>query len=173
MEIFCLALAAVLVTACASAPLPDNQRVIAIDARLVRSSGDALGSTDSLSLSSDKVWDALMVVYPRIGIQVRSMNRGKGEIGNLDFNFPHSINGKPVSTYLNCGTDPMLGPNANAYPVKASIKSQVISTGATTQLRTTFSAVTSRIGQSDKLSCSSTGVLEGLLVTMVRNQYAQ
>ena len=79
------------------------------------------------------------------------------------------FDGQPLSMYLNCGNDPMGGPNADLNPVQVSIVTRARASGGTsTVLETLVSGFTYKGGASSApIHCATTGELEEHLAKMV------
>ena len=151
-----------------------NQRVLVSDEThsSIRTSADPSGVEAVIAAPPDKVWAALLVAYPAMGIPALSINRPIGEVGNRNFRILHKLSGEPASIYLNCGFDALVGPQANSYPIDASMLTVIRpdSAGAT-HIETRLSGSARKIGVvADPLYCGSTGALERKLTEAVRKQ---
>ena len=154
-------------------PPPVNQRVLVSDeshSGAITSSIDPSGAQVVVPASVDKVWAALLLAYPEIGIQVLSINRPSGELGNRNFRILHKLNGKAAAIYLNCGFDAIIGPQANSYPIDASMLTVVrADTAGTTYMETHLTGTAKKIGAvADPLYCGTTGALERQLADAVQ-----
>ena len=159
---------------------PDaNQRVLVADeshsGRIITTSADASGVESVLAAPMDKVWDALLAAYKDLGIEVLSMNRPAGEMGNRNFKMPSNINRQPRSRWFNCGMDPLSGPSANVYPIDASMLTVIkADTAGTTHIETRLSGSARKTGvNADPLYCATTGNLELFLADDVRKHLGQ
>ena len=164
-------------TTSGSSTPPVNQRVLVSDeshSGAITTSSDASGSEAVIAAPVDKVWAALLVAYPELGIQVLSINRPSGEIGNRNFRILHKLNGQAASMYLNCGFDALIGPQANSYPIDASMLTVVrADTAGTTHIATRLSGSAKKIGAvADPLYCGTTGALERQLNDAVNKHVA-
>ena len=150
-----------------------NQRVLISDestSGAINTSFDPSGSEAVIAAPVDKVWEALLVAYPEIGIQVLSINRPIGEVGNRNFRILHKLKGEAASKYLNCGFDALVGPQANSYPIDASLLTAVRPDSAgTTHIESRLTGTAKKIGAiADPLYCESTGALERQLADAVK-----
>ena len=154
-----------------------NQRVLISDEThsTIRTSDDPSGAEAVIAAPPDKVWAALLVAYPAMGIPALSINRSTGEVGNRNFRILHKLNGEAAAIYLNCGFDSIVGPQANSYPIDASMLTVIRpDTAGATHIQTRFSGSAKKIGAvADPLYCGSTGALEQHLIEVVRKQATQ
>jgi hypothetical protein len=157
-----------------------NQRVLVSDeshegGRIITTSTDLTGVEAVVAAPMDKVWDALLAAYKDLGIEVLSMNRPIGELGNRNFRMPSNISRQPRSRYFNCGIDPLSGPQANVYPIDASMLTVMkADTSGTTRLETRLTGSARKTGvNADPLYCATTGNLELVLADAVRKHLAQ
>jgi hypothetical protein len=171
-----LVLVSILAAGCApaatshTASSPD--RVVAVDdtrGASIRTHSDAGAAKVSLRASADQVFTAVAQSYATLKVPVTYTDRGLGELGNKKFVMSRTFDGQRVSTYLNCGDDPMGGPNADANPVQVSIVTRARASGGTsTVLETMVSGVTYKPGaNSGPIYCATTGELEEHLAEMV------
>lgn len=168
---------ALAVIACASSgtqsPSTITDRVVMTDQH-----GQVYHSTDVSTAQDITVRTApanaiavLTQTYTNLGIPIGTLNSQSGEVGNKHYRITsHSVGGKRVSYYLDCGADPRNGiARADAYDVTMSVVSVVTAVGDSTSLVTTDVEGDARaIGVSgDPIHCSTTGQLEhaiGLLL---------
>ena len=62
------------------------------------------GRQVSVTAPAGAVLTAVVQVYSDLNIPIGTAQTGSGRIGNVNLRVPsHSIGGKPLSTYLNCG----------------------------------------------------------------------
>ncbi len=159
-------------TGTSSSTPTENQRVLVSDEthHTILTSADPTGAEAVIAAPMDKVWEALLAAYKDIGIQVLSINRPTGELGNRNFRMPSRISGQPRSRYFNCGMDALVGPQANAYPIDASMLTVIkADTTGTTHMETRLTGSARKIGvNADPLYCSTTGALEAVLADAVR-----
>lgn len=157
----------------------ENQRVLVADeshsGRIITTSADPSGVESVVAAPMDKVWDALLASYKDLGIEVLSINRPIGELGNRNFRMPSNVNRQPRSRYFNCGMDPLSGPQANVYPIDASMLSVIkADTAGTTRIETRLTGSARKTGvNADPLYCATTGSLELFLADDVRKHLAQ
>ena len=149
--------------ACASSggPPTDTQRVILTDDQIYRTSVSGNAKT-ILSATPDQVWTALGQVYAGLGVEVATLDRANGRIGNAKFYKSRRMAGESISAFLNCG-DTFSGPAANVHRIHMSLISTVRpGPGGKTELETSFNAEAQSMegASSDRLACGTTGVLE-------------
>jgi len=181
-----LVLLALLTAGCASAPAsappsvtannpgrPD--RIVASDEMrggTIRAPGDAGAASVTLPATADQVFDAITTVFAYLKVPVTYSEKTLGEQGNRKFVMSRRFDNQSVSEYLNCGDDPMGGPNANAYPVTVSLVTRSRASGGTnTVLETILTGITYKPGaNSGAIYCASTGTLEGRIAEMVASR---
>ena len=102
-----------LTAGCASSgAAPAPERVVMIDETTgtsIRSVNDRSGPTTALTEPADKVYEAVTVVFALLKVPRTVASTSTGEQGNTKFAMSRSFNGRPVSTYLSCGDDPLAG----------------------------------------------------------------
>ena len=111
----------------------------------------------------DTVMAVLLQVYSDLNIPVGTLQAGEGRIGNLNLHVPsHTIGGKPLSAYLNCGQSPTAGSRADQAAVTISLLSTVVAAGdSASTVITDLTGQARNYGEStDAVHCQSTGVLE-------------
>lgn len=117
---------------------------------------------------------ALKDAYTALGIEMKYSNPATSELGNLNFVKMHSIDGKPMSTYLNCGHTPY-GLAADSYRIQMSMVSMVIRDSASggSRIQTRLQAKGSDPGVStEPRDCQSLGTLEARLHKLVKTELA-
>ncbi len=165
-SILLLALAS---SACASASASrattDAQREIIFDDKVgtVRTAANPAGTVIAVPASPDVTWNAIMSAYSLIGIEVKYLNRPAGELGNRDVMLSRRIKTGEISRYLDCGNDTFAGPQANSYPVRASLITRMWAEGSATSMETRLSGSMTKPGAGATVHCSSTGALETLI----------
>ncbi len=174
-----LALVALGLTAgCASSgAAPTPERVVMIDETTgtsIRSVNDRSGPTTSLSEPADKVFDAVTIVFALLKVPRTVASSNTGEQGNTKFAMSRSFNGRPVSTYLSCGDDPLAGSNADSYPVTAALVTRVRPNGVGSSLETKLTGTLFKPNaNTGGIYCASTGALELKIAQMVAAQLKQ
>lgn len=167
----------VLVTGCATTAgsTSSSERVVAVDERTgttVRTQSETTPSA-TIAAPPDKVWEAVVSSYAMLKVNLTHVNRPAGEVGNRRFVMSRSFFNRPVSAYLNCGDDPLAGPNADSYPVTASFVTRVRAEGTGTVIETSLSGLMSKGGASSgEVYCSTTGALERQFAAMVASRIA-
>ena len=167
----------------------------ASSSRAARGSSDAAaspttirieGATESIALTTvpstkmaratidapiDSVWRALTTVYQTLEIPVTILLTDQRVIGNDAAKVRRRLHGEPLTRYLDCGSS--LGmQNAATYAITMSIRTQLApdATGGTTVLTRIDATAVSPNYSNSAVSCSSTGVLEKQIVTMLEEQ---
>lgn len=162
-----------------SAPSPSPERTVATTryGDVVRSSTAAAPST-SINAAPDLVWRALGDAYANLGVEVMTLDRPNGRMGNLKFVAPRSFKGTPnaaMSTYFNCGST-MTGALADQGRITASLISEIKPDGnGGTRLQTAFTgSARRRDGTSaDAVDCATTGQLEDWISKFVTLRVAE
>jgi len=164
---------AILIAACATNPgsaVPEGrQREIIFDDKVgtVRTDANPPGTAVAIALSPDQTWEAIKATYAEIGVEVKYLNRPVGELGNRDVTLSRRLGTEQISRYLDCGTDPFAGSQANAYPVRASLVTKMRAEGAGTMIETKLSGSMTKPGAGATVYCNSTGALELLIAVAV------
>jgi len=164
---------ALAVTACASAPTSSagagQQRDIIFDDGLgtVRTDANPGRNTVIIPATPDRTWDAIMSAYSLLSVEVKYLNRPAGELGNRDVVMSRRLVTGELSRYLDCGSDPFAGPQANEYPVRASLVTRMWPDGTGTKIETRFSGTMSKSGARATVHCTSTGALESFIAVSV------
>ncbi|MGK2962906.1 MAG: hypothetical protein ACSLFK_12265 [Gemmatimonadaceae bacterium] len=173
---FCLLATVVFAAGCASTTQGTGQapeRVLAVDERsgtVLRTRSERTPTT-VLQAPMDKVWDAVVSSYRMLAVDLTHVNQPAGEVGNRQFTMSRRFFNKPVSTYLNCGDEPLLGPRADSYPVTASFITRLRADGTSTVLETSLSgSMTKTGGSTGEVYCSTTGALESQFAAMVESR---
>lgn len=121
--------------------------------------------------SADAVLTALAQVYSELKVPLGTLQTGARRIGNA--NFPvtmHSLAGRPMSAFLDCGQSPPFGNRADQSAVTISIISTVVAIGdSASQVTTELQGQARGLGTStEAIHCQSTGVLEGRINVRVQ-----
>jgi hypothetical protein len=124
---------------------------------------------------------ALGKVYADLGIPLGTLAPDSGLIGNINLRVPsHSISGKPLSAYLNCGRGLVTGDLADQGEVTISVLSKVVANGDSASFVTTEVSGRARsVGvSSDQVACQSNGGLErrinvGLQLAIASAQFSR
>lgn len=157
--------------ACATAtPSAIDRREILVDDRIYTSARDTRGQDSKIDATVDAVWNATVAAYGELGIEIRHMDRPKGEVGNRSFVASRTIGGKQLGAYLNCGMDPFGGTHANSARIELSVMSTItLGDDSSSVLATRVDGTARRIGvSSDPLPCGSIGTLEAEIARRVR-----
>ncbi|HEY0242465.1 MAG TPA: hypothetical protein VGC52_07355 [Gemmatimonadaceae bacterium] len=164
---------------CASTPgspaTATRDRIVATDDRTgstVRAVNDVDATRVTLPATADQVFAAVASSYAFLKIPITHVDRTLGEQGNKKFVMSRTFDGQQVSHYLNCGSDPFGGPNANSNPVNVSIVTRARAQGGTgTLLETIITGVTYKGGGSTgPIYCATTGAMELHLAEMVASR---
>jgi len=172
-----LVLIAFSVSACASGTpsTSERQRDIIFDDKVgtVRTDANPGRNTVIIPATPDRTWDAIMSAYSLLSVEVKYLNRPVGELGNRDVVMSRRLVTGELSKYLDCGSDPFAGPQANEYPVRASLVTRMWPDGTGTKIETRFSGTMTKSGARATAHCSSTGALESLIAVSVAKLAAQ
>lgn len=170
---YSILIVALTTTACAAAPgsatVPERQRDVIFDERVgtIRTEANPAARVVVIAATPDRTWNAIVESYALIGVEIKYLNRPAGELGNRDVTMSRRLRTGEVSRYLDCGTDPITGPQANSYPIRASLVTRMWPDGPGTKIETRFSGLMARGGGRATVHCSSTGALESLISTAV------
>ena len=174
---FTLALVSFVAIGCATANTTTNvppERVVAVDERSgasVRTQNDPTGVTSTIQGTTDQVWDATALSFVFLKIPVTYSNRPAGEQGNPNFVMIRNFDGQPLSAYLNCGDDPISGPNANLGRVTVAIVAKIRPGTSGTVLETLLTGNVVKSGASSApIYCSTTGTFEKHFADMVASR---
>ena len=138
-----------------------EERTILTDDRLYRSTVDSRRVSTLVPAPRDKVWQAVQAAYTELGIDVKTMNPNTGELGNTAHTTQRTLAGKPISNFLNCGTDAITGPIANTHRIVLSLLTTLSPDSNGTMIESRLTATARKVGTSnDPLACSTTGRLE-------------
>jgi hypothetical protein len=175
MRRFCAAVAAVVLTGCASGGVSSAPQKSTTMVSVPVGNGGDQGSVDmvinsynanapvvsTLSARRDAVWSALDATYQAIGITVAMRDPANWQMGNRNLQVSRRLNGNSLSRYFNCGNTGMGAEIADSYRLTASVVSTVAEQGAGSRLETVAQAVARQQGTSSPpVNCASTGQLE-------------
>jgi hypothetical protein len=113
----------------------------------------------------------LMQIYAQLQIPIGTMNQNGGQIGNQNLRLPnHRLGTHPVSLYLNCGQESMLGSRADLDEVTLQVLTTVKQDrDSTTVVGTQVSGWAQPSGtSSNSVDCQSTGELEKTIATKLQ-----
>jgi hypothetical protein len=128
---------------------------------------------DTVSVSSDKVWAALIQVYADLGIPLTVADTQNHVIGALRVTQHKPVGGQPLSRLLECGMS-SFGQNADRYTVQLTALSSVQPVGERlTVIDTRVSGSASPNGINSTVACASSGALEEKMTSMVRKALGQ
>ena len=169
------------VAGCASnphtTPVPRPDRVIATDENMgvtVRSPNDPGPAATTIRAPLDSVMRAVSLSYAFLKVPITYTDPATGEQGNKKFVMSRKFDTRAISDYLNCGDDPLHGPNANAWPVVVSLVTRVRAVDAgRASVETELSGVTNKPSNSGPIYCATTGLLEHHLADMVASRVPQ
>lgn len=105
---------------------------------------------------------ALVGAYEALGLSVTSIDWANGHVGVRILTSPRRIGGKPLATYINCGTNHLGEPRANSYAVSLDVQSVVKpETEGKVAMSSLAQATAKQQGvSSDPLHCTTTTLLE-------------
>ncbi|HUG41109.1 MAG TPA: hypothetical protein VMM12_11520 [Longimicrobiales bacterium] len=154
--------------ACASSNAPRHEAVTRVDVSsgagtLVVSElhDDPAAAVRTLPSPPDSVWHALPRVYEMLGIDGAGAAPGQSLFGARNFR-PRRIEGKRLSTYIDCGMGTTATPKADEYAITMTLVSRVDpATDAGTRVETVMQATAKpRATAGNPVSCQSNGRLE-------------
>ena len=150
-----------------STPTPDpgdvTSRSMAVNGVVVETTDVASGQQITVRGTPRTAMTALAQIYSDMKIPLGTMTVATGQIGNINLPVPnHRLNGKPLSTYLNCGQESMSGSRADMSDVTISVLSRAVADGDTASVVTTDVKGWARpVGtNSNIVPCETTGALE-------------
>lgn len=108
------------------------------------------------------VTQALLAAYGDLGMPAVSAEPGAGRVASREFEAPSRIGGRPISSYVDCGSDPMGSPRAASYAVWLIARSSVaaVDSGHVTVGTVVRATARQRGVSADPIVCESTGALE-------------
>lgn len=169
--------AAILLGGCASAAGTDTiKRGTPTTTTIQTSTGDyeletipeSRVRTHWIRTAPDSVWSALPAVYETLGVTPLTIDREAGLYGNRDVRLSR-IAGERLSRFFDCGRNPIGAPVANTASVQLDILTAISPSGNGTEVTNRFDArARSRSGSSSEVQCTSTGALEELMMTRLR-----
>jgi hypothetical protein len=147
------------------APQGPSDQVLLVDAsgKVYRRTGDQDRPVEQTAPGTvaDGV-QAVFAAYGDLGVPAVTAEPATGRVASREFEAPSRIGGRPISSYIDCGSDPMGSPRAASYAVLLTARSNVTAadSGHVT-LGTVVRATARQRGVSaDPIACESTGALE-------------
>jgi hypothetical protein len=139
---------------------------------VLRTTNEDLIARITVPAPPDRVWDAAVAAYGDAGVPVKTMDRKAGLLGNGEFIAVRQINGKPLTTFIDCGTDPARGQLANSYRITMSVLSTVLHdpSGGTRLETRVIAEGKQRNVSSNSIHCASTGKLEEQIAQLVKQR---
>lgn len=133
---------------------------------------DTVGTTETVANSAGEVFTSVRAAFDSLGIEQQVRDSAGGMVGNLELQLTRRFAGKPMSYWVDCGVG-HTGPTANAYRVHLAML--VFITGAAGSGSTVRAAVASGAQAfggplADPIACQSTGRLEGVVMSVVRDR---
>ncbi|HEX6747402.1 MAG TPA: hypothetical protein VF092_08965 [Longimicrobium sp.] len=115
----------------------------------------------TLAAGREVVYAVLDSAYAALGIEVAMRDPASWSLGNRNLQISRRLNGKPLSTYFNCGNSAMGASVSDSYRLQISVISSVAAQGTGSRLETTAQAAARAQGPSSPpVACTSTGELE-------------
>lgn len=116
----------------------------------------------------DSVWKVLPRVYEILGITEAAGDENGTTFGMIDFR-PKRIEGKRLSTYIDCGMGATAVPKADTYEITMSLLTRLSATDdGHTRVETTVEASGKpRAVTGNPIYCQSNGVLESRVADLV------
>lgn len=162
-------------TACASGGAPPPEAVSRVN---ITARGGALSTTEiyndpamvarTVPAPVDSVWPVLPRVYEILGIADAGADPARNVFGALEFR-PRRIEGKRLSTYIDCGMGVTAVPKADDYAVTMSVLTDLTPADGNETVVTTRTQATAkpRGVSGDPVQCQSKGVLETRVAELV------
>lgn len=123
-------------------------------------------SKSSLDFPAARAWSALPAAYSALSIPIEQLDSAHRYVSGSVRAYRRFV-GRPLSQFVDCGST-IVGASADSYNIYLRIESEVDSaTASTSNLLETVVAVGTSGGGSN-IRCTSTGALEKLLVTQVK-----
>ncbi len=125
--------------------------------------------TEAIPASPAAAWVALQTAYEEMGIPVEEMNADRMILGNPKLVRSRRLNGKRMSTYLDCGQGPA-GTNADTHRIEMRIRSSIISVEGGIQVNSYVEALARSMDgtSNNRVRCASTFRLEQEIAGLVR-----
>ena len=155
---------------------PDRILLVAERARVYRTRNDNVTTVDQLAPGTvDQAVQALVGAYGELGIDVNTIEPRAGRVGARAYSAPSRIGGKPLATFVDCGTDNFGNPRASTYAVVLDVTSAVEPASAGYVRASTL--LTARGRQrgvsSDPIVCTTTGALEKRINVLMASRMAK
>lgn len=161
-------LAAALLAGCAAMNGTNSGLAMGI-AEGAKVAGTAFSSADSVSAEIGAVWQSLAVAYERQGVRGAPIGEGLRVFGTRGLRLARSIDGKPISRYLDCGIGTGGVPRADTHTVTLEATTELVAIDAThTLLRSRVTGSAQQPGGLNSVRCGTTGVFEEELAARVR-----
>lgn len=136
--------------------------------RFARAFGEIERPPDTLAVASGRVWAALPAVFSALDIPISVADSATRVIGAMYLSRRRPVGGERLSRILQCG-DGSFGPNADHYEVQLTALSGVIPIdSAHTALTIAVAGAALANGNSSRVACTTTGVLERKILDQVR-----
>lgn len=124
--------------------------------------GDVRAQTVIFAATPDRVWSELLAVYEEMEIPLTTVDRRAGRMGNGQFMALRRLAGRPMTSYVNCGSN-ITGAIAATNRIQMSVTSELAPVGGdSTRVQTWITAVAHSIEGASRnaMACNSTGALE-------------
>lgn len=159
-------------------PAAAPERVVLVDARgrVYRTTDDNVTALEQLAPGTPaQAVQALVGAYEELGITVNTVDPAAGRVASENFSPTSRVGGKPLTAYVDCGTDNFGRSRVGTYAVTMTTRSAVQPAGAgQVRVQTVMSASAKQRGVSaDPIACQSTGALEMRLNTMFATRMAK
>ncbi len=115
---------------------------------------------------------ALTQIYANLQIPIATMVQDAGQIGNLNFRpATHRLHGHPLSFYVNCGSESMVGARADLDEVTLSVISTArVGADSVTEVGTMVQGYARPSGtSSNAVDCESTGQMEKAIADQLKS----
>jgi hypothetical protein len=109
----------------------------------------------------EEVWSRLLDAYPALGVEVRAVDTEQHIAGNQHMRVRRRLGEEELSSFIDCGTNPIGAPYADAAAVELDVLTQLTESGEGTMVATHVGAhARPSSGSSSLIRCTSTGALE-------------
>jgi hypothetical protein len=131
---------------------------------------DTLGNRQVVQAAPGAVYGAAAAVLEKAGIDITYRDSLRGVVGNPAVEKRRRIAKSPLSRFLNCGNG-FSGPNADSWGVTMAVLVSARASDGGTALRVGVAAGARDLSgpSKDPVTCGSTGALEELIATEIRN----
>ena len=125
--------------------------------------------TEAIVATPAAAWAALQTAYEEMGIPIEEMNADRMILGNPKLIRSRRLNGKRMSSYLDCGQGPA-GMNADSHRIEMRLRSSIIPVEGGIQVNSYVEAIARNMDgtSNNRVRCASTFRLEQEIGGLVR-----